>query len=161
MTNRSLGHRAPVLWLVLPLVAGLAVGRAGEFGSIAALLAGAIIGGVVALSSSVRAPRLFAPAVCLTMFVAGMASYALHRPRIAAWDQLPPREARVELKIQRTFVQEDRRKAAGLAVVTKAEAPLQELTGQRVYFALTLRPREAAPIRSAVISAIGVIVALP
>ena len=95
------------------------------------------------------------------MFLAGMASYALHRPRIAAWDQLPPREARVELKIQRTFAQDDPRKAAGLAIVTKADAPLHELVGQRVYFGLTLRPTEAAPIRSAVISAIGVIVALP
>ena len=27
MTSRSLGHRAPLLWLVLPLIAGLAVGE--------------------------------------------------------------------------------------------------------------------------------------
>ena len=161
MISRSLGHRAPVLWLVLPLMAGLAVGRADEFASIPVLLGGAILAAAGALWASLQAPRCFAPAVCVAMFLAGMASYALHRPRLAAWDNLPPREARVGLKIQRTFAQDDPRNAAGLAVVTSAEAPLQELVGQRVYFSLTLRAGDAAPIRSAVISALGVIVTLP
>ena len=30
MSSRTLGHRAPLLWLVLPLMAGLAAGKLGE-----------------------------------------------------------------------------------------------------------------------------------
>ena len=39
MIPRSLGHRAPLFWLVLPYMAGLAAGKAGEFVPVLWLLA--------------------------------------------------------------------------------------------------------------------------
>jgi len=161
MTSRSLGHRAPLLWLAAPMMAGLAAGKAVELAPVPWLLAGAFVAAALAVVASWRARRWVEAALCASMFLAGAASYALHRPRIAAWDALPPREARVALRIDRVFPQSDARKAAGLAVVVRAEAPLQELAGQRVYFSLALRRGEAAPVRSAVVAAIGVIAVLP
>ena len=161
MTPRSLGHRAPLLWLVGPLMAGLAVGKIGEFAPVRWLLAGALIAAVVAVWASWRAARWWAPAICAAMFLAGGASYALHRARLPAWDALPPREAQVALRIDRVFPSADPKRAAGLATVVRAEGHLRELAGQRLYFSLALKKGEAAPVRSAVVSAVGVLVTLP
>ncbi len=161
MTNRSLGHRAPLLWLVLPLMAGLAAGKADEWAPVSWLLAGALGAAGLAVFASWRAPRWWAPAIGVAMFLAGSASYALHRARLPAWDALPPREARLALRIDRVFPQVDAKKTVGLATVVRAEEHVRELAGQRLYFSLALRKGEAAPVRSAVISAVGVLVALP
>ncbi|HWA85644.1 MAG TPA: ComEC/Rec2 family competence protein [Opitutus sp.] len=161
MPSRSLGHRAPLLWIVLPLMAGLAAGRMGEFAPASWLLAGALAAVVIAIAAGWRGTRWFAPAIGAAMFCAGAASYLLHRPRIAAWDALPPREARVVLRIERTFPQMDTSRASGIARVVRAEERLQELAGQRVYFSLALKKSAAAPIRSAVVSAFGVVASLP
>ncbi len=161
MISRSLGHRAPLLWLVLPFIGGLAAGKMGAPGAIAWLLAASLAGATLALVASWRAPRLWAPALVGTMFLAGMASYALHRVRLPAWETLPPREARLALRVDRVFVPSDARRATGLATVVRADEHLRDLPGQRVYFSLTLRAGEAAPIRSAVVSAVGVLVTLP
>lgn len=161
MTSRSLGHRAPLLWIVVPMIAGLAAARVKEFAPIGWLMAGAVVAAAAAVAASWRAPRWFAPLLCSALFFAGAASYGLHRPRIGAWDQLPPREARVSLRVERVFHLPEPNRTAGLARITAADEPLQELVGQRVYFSLTLRRDEAKPIRSSVISAIGVIETLP
>lgn len=161
MTSRSLGHRAPLLWLVLPFMAGLAMGKTGEFAPVSWLLTIALLCAFTALVAVWRAPRLWAPAIISTMFFSGAASYALHRVRLPGWDALPPREARLTLRVDRVFAQTDARRATGLATVVRADEHLRELAGQGLYFSLTLRKGEAAPVRSAVVSAVGVLVTLP
>ena len=161
MTSRSLGHRAPLLWLVLPLMAGLAVGKIGEFAPVRWLLAGALVAAIVAGWASWRTARWWAPALAVAMFLAGNASYALNRVRLPAWDALPPREARLGLRVDRVFAQADSKRATGLATVVRADEHLRELVGQRLYFSLALRRGEAAPVRSAVVSAVGVLETLP
>lgn len=161
MISRSLGHRAPLLWLVMPLMAGLTAGKTLPLPPPSWLLGGALLAAGFALLAAWRIRRGFAPALVVAMVLAGAASYALHRPRIAAWDWLPPREARLSLEIDRAFAPLDPGRATGLATIVRADAPLQELAGQRIYFSLTLRHGESAPIRSAVVSALGVITALP
>jgi competence protein ComEC len=94
------------------------------------------------------------------MFLAGSASYTLHRARLPAWEALPPREVRVSLQVDRVFPQVDGKRAVGLATGRRADDPIGDVTGQRVYFSLTLRKGEAAPVRSAVISAAGVLAPL-
>ena len=160
MTSRSLGHRAPLLWLVLPLMAGLAAGRVGDFVPVPWLLGGALVAAVAANFAAWRAPRWWAPAIAAAMFLAGSASYTLHRARIKTWEGLPPREVRVSLRVDRVFPSTDVKRTAGLATVVRAEEHVRELAGQRVYFSLTLRNGEAAPTRSAVISAVGVLAPL-
>jgi competence protein ComEC len=161
MTSRSLGHRAPLLWLVLPFMAGLALGRAGMPGPVGLHLAIAVAGVLLATLACWRAPSLWAPAIAAAMLFAGTASYTLHRARMPAWDVLPPREARLELRIDRVFAQPDPAKASGLATVIAAETHLRELQGQRVYFSLAARDGATMARRSAVVSAAGVLVAVP
>jgi competence protein ComEC len=161
MTSRSLGHRAPLLWLVLPLMAGLAAGKAGDWAPLPWLLAGALGAAGLAVFASWRAPQWWAPALGGAMVLAGSASYALQRARLPAWDALPPREARLALRVDRVLPQLDAKRAAGLATVVRADEHLTELAGQRLYFSLALQKGEAAPVRSAVISTVGVLVTLP
>ncbi len=161
MPRRSLGHRAPLLWLVLPLLAGLALGRAGEFLPVGWLLGGAATLAALALVIVWRSWPGWAPALCGAMILAGMASYALQRPRIAAWDQLPPREAELALRVTRTFALHEARRVSGLAVIERTAPHLRELTGQRVYFSLALREGETVPVRAAVVDTIGVLTTLP
>ncbi len=161
MTSRSLGHRAPLLWLVLPFIAGLAAGKAGELAPVAWALGLATPAAIAAIAAAWRGSRLWAPAIAVAMFLAGAASYALHRVRLPEWDALPPREARLGLRVDRIFSSSDGRRAAGLATVTRADQHVSELTGQRLYFSLTLGKGDRPPVRSAVVAAVGVLVALP
>jgi len=161
MEGRSLGYRAPLLWLALPLIAGLAAGRASGITAALPLLGLAALAAGGALAGACRFPRCWAPALLAAMFLAGMAGYALHRARLPVWDALPPREARLGLQIDRVFAGREARRTAGLATVVRADGHLRDLLGQRVYFSLALGRSEAPPIRSAVLAAVGVIVTLP
>jgi competence protein ComEC len=161
MTSRSLGHRAPLLWLVVPMMAGLVLGRAIEGVPVFWPLGLALAAAVLAIVGGARKAWFAAPMLVVAMLFAGIASYALHRARIAAWDALPPREARLELRIDRTFPQADAKKTSGLATIVAAEEHLKELRGQRLYFSLALRPGEPLPARSAVVRVVGVLVTLP
>ncbi len=160
-TSRSLGHRAPLLWVVLPFIAGLAAGKSGLPGNVGWLLGGAFVCALAGLVAARRSPRFWPPTIVAAMFLAGMASYCLNRARLPVWDTLPPREARVSLRIDRIFAAADGRRASGLATIRTSPAHLRELTGQRLYFSLALARGEGPPIRSAVISAVGVLVTLP
>ena len=160
MTSRSLGHRTPLLWLVLPMLGGLAVGQAWEVASPVALLSGALLAAGVALGQTGR-PRVWAGALVVALVLVGMASYRLHRARLTAWDGLPPRDARLTLRIDRVFSSTDPKKSAGLATVVRSDKHLRELAGQRLYFSLALKKGEAAPLRTAVVKTVGVPTALP
>jgi competence protein ComEC len=162
MRSRSLGHRAPLLWLVLPLIAGLTVGRAFSgltpFGTLVASL------GLVVLAWRMRdsSPRAWAGALVAAMMLAGAAAYSLHRARLAAWEDLPSREVRLGLRIDHVFPRAATAPTVtGLATVTRTEAHLRELVAQRIYFSLRRRPGERAPIRSAVVAAGGVLGTVP
>jgi competence protein ComEC len=161
MTGRNLGHRAPLLWLVLPFIGGLAAGRAGLFVHVGWSLGFALIAALAAVASQWGRPGWWAPGVLLAMFFAGTATYTLQRARLPAWDTLPAREARIGLHVDRVFVARDARRASGLATVIDSDPHLRELRGQRLYFSLTLRRGEARPVRSARIEAVGVLVTLP
>lgn len=161
MTSRTLGHRSPLLWLVLPFAAGLVAGRLDWTPAPPASLAAAtgLIG--VALGAAARSPRGWAAALTTGLFFAGCAGYTLHRNRLDDWDRLPAREARLGLQIERVFAGADTRKINGLAVVVRTDPHLAELAGQHVYFSLAPTAGEPEPIRSAIVAAIGVLAALP
>ena len=161
MTSRSLGHRAPLLWIVLPFIGGMVTGKSLLAGSAGWLLGAALLSAVAAVASVTRAPRLWAPAIVAAMLFAGAASYGLNRARLPVWDSLPPREARLSLRIDRVFTSADDRRATGLATVLKSDEHLRDLVGQRLYFSLTLGRGEKAPVRSATVSSVGVLVTLP
>lgn len=159
--GRSLGHRAPLLWLALPYAAGLALAHAGlALPTIAALgvatfaLAGAAI-------TAGRRPVLWAATLLLALAAAGEAWYQMRRPILPGWQQLPPREARLTVRIDRTFSSADPDRAAGLATVTGADRHLRALIGQRLYYSARVRAGESRPLRGAETILLGVLAALP
>ncbi|HWL16546.1 MAG TPA: ComEC/Rec2 family competence protein [Opitutus sp.] len=162
MNPRCLGHRAPLLWLVLPMMAGLAFAHRIGIGQAGWLLTGAALAAAGALRAGLWRPRGFVPLIALAMFLAGWASYALHRPKLEAWKRLPPREARLGLRVLRTFASVEAGRVSGIARVEQTEAHLRDLVGQRVYFSLQrTSDSPALVLRSSLISAIGVLALLP
>jgi competence protein ComEC len=142
-------------------MAGLAAGKTVEFAPVPWLLGGALASAGLAVAAAWRWPGLWAPALCGAMVLGGWASYTLHRQRLPDWDRLPPREVRLALRLDRVFPPTDPRKVSGLATVARAEGHLRALAGQRLYFSLTLRAGETAPLRSTVVTAMGVLAPVP
>lgn len=161
MTSRNLGHRAPLLWLVLPFIAGLVLAKVTGSQLVLPPLVVAIFSGGLALRCARRQPRWWTVAIALTVLLAGLASYPLHRVRLQVWDSLPPREARLALRVDRVFASTDGRRTAGLGTIVGTDPHLRELAGQRLYFSLTLADGAMPPIRGGVLATIGVLVAVP
>ncbi len=159
--NRTLGHRAPLLWIVLPFLAGLGAGRAGLPAPVPWLLGGALLASGLAAWATLRNARAWAGLLALAMFLAGDASHALHRRHLPVREKLPPREAELELRLERVFASHWPNRLTGLARVTAAQPHLRELQGQRLYVSLSLPPGQPLPIVSSRLAALGVLTALP
>jgi competence protein ComEC len=159
---RCLRHRAPVLWLLLPFIGGLVIGRiAPGLPAPIWLLTAALVLLGAALFFSTRS-LAWATGLVLGLTLAGAGYYELRRNRLAVWDALPPREAKLTLQVERTFTPSpDGKRVSGLACITQADAHLNDLVGQRLYFSLARRPGETVPIRSSEISVVGVLQTLP
>lgn len=158
MNSPSAGHRAPALWLLLPLLAGLALGRACTWSPAPALLLGAAAG---ALAISWRFPRCWLFALPAGVFLTGVVLHHLSRAHLPAWTTLPPREARLEIEVTRIFGPSlDGRRISGLARIVATEHHLAALVGQRISF--SLRVEGPSPLlRSSRVAAIGILQALP
>jgi len=159
---RSLRHRAPVLWLLLPFMAGLVAGRMIDgLLSPGWLLSGALTASIGALAFS-KQPIAWASALCLALLLIGTGYYALRRARLPGWENLPPREARLTLRVDRMLAPSpDGKRISGFACVVRTDTHLGELIGQRLYFSLARRPGEEPPIKSTEITVIGVLQTLP
>ena len=162
MTRRSLGHRAPLLWIVVPMIAGLAVGRFAGIESAAWPLGVALVAALAAVVASWRWERWTSPPLVVAMAAAGLGSYALHQQHVAALDGLPPRESQVALRLERTFSAVPGATAvSGFAKIVRADPRFPELLGQHIYFSLRLKKGDTPPLRSAVVVAVGKLAPLP
>jgi len=160
---RSLGHRAPLLWVTVPLLAGLSLGHAGLKPSTEWVGPAVFTFSILFFISYLRKwPRVF-PACfgCAALILLGTAYYGYKRHFPADWDWLPPREAELSLRVTRTFAQQRADRTSGIAVIEVAATHLNELVGQRVYFSLKLPSEVPPPLHSTLIEGIGVISALP
>lgn len=161
MTFRSLGHRAPLLWLVLPYTAGLAISKAAHGLPPLTCLAIGLAGLILAILVVDRRPKLWAAALCVAISAAGAASYTLHRARLPDWRALPSREAQLGLRVDYAFARVHEKRTTGLATIVHADPHLADLMGQRIYFSLHDSATGEAAVRSAEIKAIGVLELLP
>jgi competence protein ComEC len=161
MISRSLGHRAPLLWLILPFIFGLVVANLADCQRIIVPLLLAVVAAITAAGLSWRSSTGWAATLLVAMMCAGIGSYACHRARLPSWDALPPREVRVTLQVTRIFNQGEATAAAGLATVISAGEHLTDLVGQRIHFSIRLRQGEPPPIRSVVLAVVGVVTVLP
>lgn len=162
MISRSLRHRAPVLWLLVPLIMGLIAGKTGLVTfRVPVLIAIAVVAcGVAALP---RLPELaWAVAFCAMGVFGGAALYTMEVRHLAQWDTVAPREARVQLRVERVFEPRPGSKHVnGIGVLVEPEPRFAELARQRIYFSATHRPGESIPIRTEVIALRGVLSPIP
>lgn len=159
--RRILAQRAPLLWILLPWVTGLALGHMGMAGiSHVACLAVAWVTLLWALGVEHRvgwALLLGSGVVAL-----GAVRYDLARQRLPEWEGRPAREARLVIEVTRRFAAgDDPRKVSGLGVVTSTDPHLRSLVGQRIYFSARLPRNEARPVRSAAVEVRGQLEVLP
>ena len=158
MDLRSLGHRAPALWLLLPFAAGLAAGHA-EISPAPAWLLGLA---TVALVTAALVPRLWVPGFLTGVTLIGCAYYQLSRARLVEWDPLPPREARLVVRIDRIFPTDPRAtRWSGLGHVVGTDRHLADLVGQRIYLSAARPRQDSPPLRSAEVALVGVLSTLP
>lgn len=167
MTPRTLRHRAPLLALVLPWMAGSALAHHGVAPDSPALLAALALGalglGWAAALAGGKAAGFAMAGATLALAAAGALRTAQDRSRPADWDELglPPREARLTLRVERLFATRDPGRCAGLARVVSAAPHLRDLADQRISFSATLPPGVSPPTRGAEFEALGVLAPLP
>jgi len=159
------GHRAPLLWLLLPAIAGLTAGRLVDAPPRPLLVAsGLLIAAAVpcAWGPGTWTRRLWPATFVTAVGLAAAAYYHLCFDRPPAWERLPAREARLTLNVRSTFASSlAGRRANGLAVVADAGRHLRDLVGERLYFSCSLPPGTELPLRSSEIAIIGVVEPLP
>jgi competence protein ComEC len=159
------GHRAPLLWLLLPFMAGLVAGRLVDV-STPLLLGAAFVAILCAIVLSRHGGRIawrtWPAAFGAGVALAAAAYFHLRLDRPSEWSGLPPREARLTLLVTQVFPSSTGRpQAKGFAVVTDAAAHLRLLKGQRLYFSLSLRANATTPLPSSKVAAVGIVEELP
>ncbi len=184
MTPRSLSHRAPLLGLVLAWCLGSFLTHRGLVTLPAAVWAAIAVGGLVLAWTSATHPPLRLPfssrplpparihvtsrlpllGLALALAAAGALRTDHQRARPTEWDTLalPPREARLDLRVTRLFATPpDSGRVGGLAEVTGTDAHLRDLAGQRIQFFATWPPGPPPAHRGMRLSALGVLAPLP
>ncbi len=134
-------YRAPLIWFLLPLIAGYIIGSRLSL-PILPLLAVALVLLLIALPFS-SAPGEFARTLWYALFSLSIILMAWgyfayrNRPLPPEWYQLPPREAQLTISVIRTYATSPYRQiASGVAEVTVAPAHLPHLLGKRIFFQL-------------------------
>lgn len=164
MSDRTLGQRAPLLWVLLPWGVGLTLGRilpgAPTGWQLGLCLTAAVT--VAGLGTRLIRGNGWWVGLALSLTLSGFVMYSLARARLALWETLPPREVRIELAWERLFpAGTDPRKVSGWGVVRRAAAPSSELVGQRIYVAARLARLGPRPIPSEVNEVVGRLQRLP
>ncbi len=152
--------RAPVFWILGPLLFGVAVhgwwsprGDAWEYWLIAVLMFG--LGAKFADGIAVLG------LIAGGGFLLGLGTGAVIRPpdAVLEWRDLPPREATLDLELSRVQEQEYDSFAgfSGWATVLDAPDVVREVVGCRVWFGGTVRDPGAIPARGSVVRVRGVL----
>jgi competence protein ComEC len=140
--------RAPLLWLLLPLIAGFIAAWLWAPPAIG-LWPLILAAGVAGIAATIFATRQWTHAClsCLVLSTAlsGCALLHLRHPQLHGEVTRPPRELTLTLSVTRTFPPSARaRTVTGLGVIVAASEFDQDLVGQRVYFSAIRRASVAA-----------------
>ena len=159
----SLGHRAPLLWLLIPFGGGIAAAHFLFAAVPTAIALGITFTGLIAAASLHRkSPRI--SIACFVVGLTGLGSgyYELRRERQPVWDDLPDREARLEVRLLSSPPRETESRFLNFhGRITHAPNHLQDLTGQAVYLHVR-RPSDVARItRGAVMQVVGQLKVVP
>lgn len=159
--------RAPLLWLLLPFMAGLTAAKlrpppAGGLWPFALAAAGLGIAAVwLALRSGKWPGRAWGLSLSLSAGLAGFVLLHVRQPHLHEWSTRPPREVTVSLEVLQTFpAGPQARSLAGLGRIVATGGPDRELAGRPVYFS-AIRRISVPPQRSGRYLVRGVIEPLP
>jgi len=134
--------RAPLLWLLLPLAAGFALGRAWPVPAWVTGLALPLLGIAVHAVTRDR-PRLWMASLCGALVLEGVALLQLQYPYLHEWSSRPPREITVVVEVRQLFASAPTsRQWSGLATITSAAENDPSLRNRRVAFSV---PRRSSP----------------
>lgn len=156
--------RAPLLWLLLPLMTGLAAARiwpAPDAGLWPCIVTSGLAAAVACGAAWTGQPRLALPALVLSGILSGFALLHLRHPHLHHRETRPPREATLTLRVSEIFgAMPQARSLGGLGVVVAAGAGEARLPGQRVYFS-AIRRISVPPRRGGTYEIQGVLEPLP
>lgn len=163
MSSPALHLRAPLLWLLLPLMAGLVAAQRWPLPASGpwpwlGLATGALALAIVA-AHRLR-PGWWQVGIVSGMMVFGFLFLHLRFPYLHEWAGLPPREVTVVLEVKQVFPSAPgARSVSGLATITEA-TPDERLHGRRIYYS-TIRRLGPLPLRSGTYRVQGVLEPLP
>ncbi len=164
--NRDNRVRVPVLWLLLPMIAGMAVAHRWPalFGAwtIGLAIAFTTLTGIFLRHRSSRATVLWSCCFGLAAFLAGAGTFALRDIHPERWYKLPDRELTAAIQITRLFASSDKSpSSSGIAVIHKAPEHLPDLDGRTLLF--RLRRGQPADLleRGRILECRGIFGALP
>ncbi len=157
-------YRTPLLWILLPLIAGYTLGH--HLPEIAPLIPLSL--GVAALGGAAWSLRFRRKSALLLIwpiaFTLGMLSVSLayfqkvHQTP-EAWTQLPQREAILTLKVKRLYDGGGPELARGIAEITGTHSHMTDLVGHEIYF--SIRHEDQFIYRGSRLKARGVLRFLP
>lgn len=131
--------RVPLLWILLPLIAGIVLGRLLPIDHYFILIATCLLFGFFAWRASASEANRWACFLASSLLVAGYCyanfADAQNKPR----NELPEREADLSVEIVRLFeATETKRRGMGRIIAT--DQHLADIQGARVYFSLYTPP---------------------
>jgi len=155
MPSPFLQTRAPLLWLLLPLMAGISAAKAVSAppSGLALLLALALVSAGGALGAALKHRiRLCHTLLVLAAALAGFVLLSLRHPHLHDRTDRPPREITLTLRVTELYRGDPAaRSQGGLGRVVAAAFGEPELPGQLIYFSAIRRagvpPRPAATVR--------------
>ncbi|MEY4489869.1 MAG: hypothetical protein RIQ79_2377 [Verrucomicrobiota bacterium] len=164
MTPRCLSHRAPLLGILVAWGIGLAVGHAAWGAHLSqALWASLAFAALVSAWLARRHTGIWVLALFVAVAAAGVVRIGQVRQRLPERDVLPPREARLTLRVERTFAprEEAASRVTGIARVVGTDSHLAELAGQKIYFSINWSAIFPQPVRGTEFTALGVLATVP
>jgi competence protein ComEC len=162
-TRSSLGHRAPLLWIVLPFATGLALASSsGQPIPVGALAGLAIIATCITLVLARQAHPAGSIGFVVAMIAGGAIYHELRRNRLPDWAALPAREANLTVRVDREFESPPQFTSHSfIGTVLETPEHLQDLQGQRIYLRVRGTPALESVSRTSVIQVIGHLTPLP
>lgn len=157
--------RAPVCWLLIPLVFGYLLASVIPTMPVLLGVAGFLLACLtLAVARSERTSLVRAwPFVLLSAGVLLAAAFLQHRLKPpAGWEELPPREALLTLKVGQLFpTSVPGGRVHGFATIQQAEQHLAALIGRKIYFSTTKDEENELWARSTRLRAAGILEAFP
>lgn len=151
--------RAPIIWVIGPLMAGYIVARWVKMAEVLLLSIGLSLALIWGICWWVNCKKKFCLAFgVLSIFLLSWSYMLICLPTHLEWKDRPPREAYLSLKIDQlsSFGNKYGLKA-GYAEIVNTPNHLQEITGQKIYFLLNVEKECEALIRGAIIEVKGIL----